>query len=111
MPCASDIHVRDEYDLNRFGITGYILHTPGHSPGSMSIIIEDEVAIVGDAMFGVVKGAVLPPFGEDLKLMVKSWKTLLDTGCTTYLPGHGTERTQDILKRQYNKYKKSYNLE
>jgi glyoxylase-like metal-dependent hydrolase (beta-lactamase superfamily II) len=47
-----------------------------------------EIAIVGDAMFGVFRGSVLPPFGDDIGQMIQSWGSLLDTGCSVFLPAH-----------------------
>jgi len=69
------------------------------------VIIDDEIAIVGDAMFGVFRGSVLPPFALDLGLMTESWKRLLDTGCSIFLPAHGTKRGREVLQRQYDKYR------
>jgi hydroxyacylglutathione hydrolase len=101
-----DITVQDKYDLKKFGLDAYIIHTPGHSIGSVSIIIDNEIAVVGDTMFGVFKGSVFPPWALDSPLMINSWKKLLDTGCTIFLPGHGTGNSRKLLLDQYNKYKK-----
>ncbi len=109
-PTDYDFSVDGEFGLEPFGFPGYILHTPGHTPGSISVIIDDEIAIVGDAMFGVFAGSVFPPFADDVGMMVESWKKLLDTGCGIYLPAHGSERRKDILKRQYDKYRRLYEL-
>jgi len=109
-PVGCDVSVDREFTLEPLGFPGYVLHTPGHTPGSISAIIDDEIAIVGDAMFGVFAGSVFPPFADDVRLMVESWKKLLDTGCGIYLPGHGSERSKDLLKRQYEKYKELYDL-
>lgn len=86
----------------------YLIHTPGHSRGSMSLIVDDEVALVGDAMFGVFGWSVFPPFAFDIPTMISSWNKLLKTGCNIYLPGHGTENSQELLEKQYNKYKTKY---
>jgi hydroxyacylglutathione hydrolase len=109
-PVDSDVLVEEKFALDPLGFPGYVLHTPGHSPGSISAIIDNEIAIVGDAMFGVFAGSVFPPFGIDVGLMVNSWEKLLNTGCGIYLPGHGWERNRDILQRQYDKYKRIYDL-
>ncbi|PKL66599.1 MAG: Zn-dependent hydrolase [Methanobacteriales archaeon HGW-Methanobacteriales-1] len=102
-PVHLDIAVDEKFDLNKFGFQAYIIPTPGHSPGSISLIIDDELAIVGDAMFGVFKWSVYPPFADDTQLMIQSWGKLLETGCVTYLPGHGTEISVNLLKKQYAK--------
>lgn len=91
-PAEPDILVDDTYDLTEMGINGRLIHTPGHTPGSMSVILDNEVALVGDTMFGAFSGKILPPFAVDEKELVNSWKKLLDTGCFTFLPSHGTER-------------------
>lgn len=99
-----DIMVEDNFNLVDFGFEAYILHTPGHSIGSLSIIIDDEIAIVGDAMFGVFKNSVFPPYAEDLVTMIKSWKKLLNTGCSLFIPAHGTENSKELLQKEYEKY-------
>ena len=109
-PARSDVLVEERYDLRNLGFNCYLLHTPGHSPGSMSVIIEDEIAIVGDAMFGVFRGSVFPPFADDPGVMVESWAKLLDTNCSIYLPAHGAGRSREVLQRQYDKYKRVYHL-
>ncbi len=107
-PVDGDLTVADRYDLKSLGFQGHLLATPGHSPGSLSVILENEIAIVGDALFGVFRGSVIPPFAADEKGMVASWEKLLKTGCSLYLPAHGTERGREVLERQYEKYKRKY---
>lgn len=109
-PADYDITVEDKYELSGLGFNTYIIHTPGHSIGSMSIIIDNEIAIVGDAMFGVLKSSVFPPYAEQPEVMVRSWKRLLDTGCTLFIPAHGTANSKELLEKQYKKYKDIYGL-
>ncbi len=100
-----DILIDEKYDLIDWGFNAYIIHTPGHSKGSMSIIIDNENAIVGDAMFGVFGNSIYPPFADDPETMVKSWNKLIDTTCDLFLPGHGKEISRKLLENQYEKYK------
>lgn len=102
-PAVVDIEVEDKYDLSSFGFNAYIIHTPGHTYGSMSIIVDNEIALVGDAMSGLFN-SICPPFALDTKLMAESWKRLLDTGCSVYLPSHGTEDSREFVSKQYEKY-------
>ncbi len=106
-PAEFDIKIGQKYDLNPWGFNAFILPTPGHSTGSMSVIIDNELAIVGDALFGVFNWSVYPPFADDTQLMIKSWGKLLETGCVTYLPGHGTEISVNLLKKQYAKHNRT----
>ncbi|MEN6292255.1 MAG: MBL fold metallo-hydrolase [Methanobacterium sp.] len=100
-----DIIVGEKYDLIDFGFNAYIIHTSGHSKGSMSIIIDNEIAIVGDAMFGIFGNSIYPPFADDPDTMVKSWNKLINTNCDLFLPGHGKEISRKLLESQYEKYK------
>jgi hydroxyacylglutathione hydrolase len=102
-PCQYDYLVDSEFDLKKFGFNAFILHTPGHSPGSMSVIIDNEIALVGDAMFGIFMGSVFPPFAYDVKLMVKSWGRLLETNCLVFLPSHGTANSRELVQKDFNK--------
>lgn len=43
-----DIVVTGDVDLSEYGIAGKIIHTPGHSPSSLSIILDNGEALVGD---------------------------------------------------------------
>jgi glyoxylase-like metal-dependent hydrolase (beta-lactamase superfamily II) len=43
-----DIAVDDEFDLHEFGVSGKVVHTPGHSPSSVSIVLDTGEALVGD---------------------------------------------------------------
>jgi hydroxyacylglutathione hydrolase len=102
-PCKSDLLIDSDYNLNELGFKAYLLHTPGHTIGSMSLIIDDEIAIVGDAMFGIFKWSVFPPYAEDKDLMIKSWGKLLETKCSEFLPSHGTANSRLLVQRDYNK--------
>jgi glyoxylase-like metal-dependent hydrolase (beta-lactamase superfamily II) len=107
-PAHADILVDDRYDLTNWGFDAYLLHTPGHSPGSISVVVGNEIAIAGDAVYGVLPGSVLPPLAADAKAMVLSWKRLLDTGCALFLAGHGRGRSRDLLRRQYERHRKRF---
>ena len=103
-PAVADITFDEQFDLNPFGLDAYLLHTPGHSVGSASVIVHHEIAIVGDAMFGVFRNAAFPPFADLPLVLIESWKKLLDTGCTLFLPAHGGAVTRELLQREYEKY-------
>ena len=50
-PVQPDIIIEEEFDLHPYGIPGRIVPTPGHTPGSISILLNNREAIVGD-LFG-----------------------------------------------------------
>ncbi len=68
-----------------------VLHTPGHSPGSICLFDKDSAsAIVGDTVFcdGAVGRWDLP--GGDLAQLISSLKTLQKLGIRNMYPGHGS---------------------
>ena len=102
-PCTADHIFADTFDLNCFGINGFVLHTPGHSPGGATTVIDDVVAVAGDSIIGTITGSPFPPFADDVDELMRSWKKLLDTGCHTYLPGHGRPVSREELSLEYDK--------
>lgn len=98
-PCPVDIATEDRYALPDWpGIT--TLHTPGHTAGSQCIIVDDEYALAGDTIFALFPGVIYPPFANLPELLPQSWERLLQTGCHTFLPGHGRPRTRDMLAKR-----------
>ncbi len=106
-PCLYDIVVDDFLDMKQFGINAGLMHTPGHTAGSMSLIVDDEIALVGDTMFGVFPDSVFPPYALNPYEMVKSWGKLLETSCTLFLPGHGSGNSRELVERDYKKRNRS----
>jgi hydroxyacylglutathione hydrolase len=105
-PCRPDILVDEVLPLDGFGFNARIIHTPGHSPGSQCVIVDDEIALVGDAMFGIFPGSVFPPFAADAGQLVASWGSLLATTCRLFLPAHGTANSRALLQKDFDKRKR-----
>jgi ribonuclease/clavin/mitogillin len=69
--------------LEGIGIPGEILHTPGHSDDSVSLLLDDGAVFTGD---------LTPPqrIGpEDPAVVRASWRLLREHGATRVYPGHG----------------------
>jgi hydroxyacylglutathione hydrolase len=99
--CLADFEVLDNFSLSEFGFNAYIVHTPGHSSGMMSIIIDDEIAIVGDAMVSHLPWTIYPSFAENKQQLILSWGRLLESNCRLYLPSHGNGIEREKLQRYY----------
>lgn len=106
-PFTPDILVKDERFVDRkYNLRA--ISTPGHSAGSVSLVINDEISIVGDVLLGKYDFTIFPPFADDKKELVKSWKKLLDTGCRFFLPGHSKPVSRDVLEKEYERYKNAW---
>ena len=103
-PFIADILFNDQLDLNSFGLNIRLIHTTGHSPGSISVIVDNEIALVGDAMFGIFRNSIFPPFADDISGMIKSWGVLLKTECKVFLPGHGNEISRALVQNEFDKF-------
>ncbi len=104
-PCEPDYTMDNNYELSNEGFNAYLMHTPGHTMGSLSLIIDNEIALVGDAMFGIFLWSILPPFASDKDQMINSWKKLLDANWKIFIPSHGTENKRSLVEKDYNKRK------
>jgi hydroxyacylglutathione hydrolase len=104
-PCQSNILIDKGMNLNPLGFNATLLHTPGHTPGSMSLIVDDEIALVGDTMFGVFGGGVFPPYADNVAQLINSWGLLLETGSQIFLPSHGRAKYRFQLLKDYQKRK------
>lgn len=49
-PIQADIILADGQRMSAYGLDAVVMHTPGHTPGSSSLIVADEVAFVGDLL-------------------------------------------------------------
>lgn len=102
-PFQPDIFMADEYIPVTGSLNLKIIETKGHSADSASVIADNEIAIVGDAMFGVFKRSIFPPFCDNINGLIKSWEKILETQCRVFLPGHGKEISRDRLQKEYLK--------
>ncbi|MBN1413676.1 MAG: MBL fold metallo-hydrolase [Bacteroidales bacterium] len=96
-PASASVLVTEKLDLSIYGFLGYIMHTPGHSSGSQCVIIDDEVAFVGDTMYGVLPNNVKPPFYNNAEQLKKSIKRLSQTGCKVFYPSHGRPLKKSLV--------------
>ncbi|WP_306326986.1 MBL fold metallo-hydrolase [Streptomyces venezuelae] len=97
-PTRVDREVEDGEELG-FGDGATVVHTPGHTPGSMAVHLPrhgvlftgDTVASVGDVTFGV--------FHVDRALAMESMRALAKLSPSILCCGHGTPVTQDTPAR------------
>ena len=106
-----DILVQESIDLIKYGLDIKVVATPGHSQGSISVIIDNEIALVGDTLFGIYINSVFPSYAEDPIEMIMSWGKLLDTSCRIFLPGHGRAIKRELLQKEFERYTKRYNIQ
>lgn len=91
----ADIIIESEQVLDFAGISLQVLHTPGHTPGGISLYLEiDSVVFSGDTLFADSIGRTDFP-GGDFDTLIKGIKQKLLTlpGKTKVYTGHGPATT------------------
>ena len=68
--------------LKRIGIDGEILHTPGHSDDSVTLVLDIGCAFTGDLTLEAMATE------QDASVVARSWQLLRDRNVTTIYPGH-----------------------
>ncbi len=104
VPAANvDIVLGDEgLSLAEYGVPGRVIHTPGHSSGSVSVLLETGDVFVGDLAMNIPPFCFspgLPIFAEDMQRVKRSWKLLLDEGAETVYPAHGKPFPADTIRK------------
>ncbi len=88
-PVKPAVTFSETLDLEKpFGIKGKIIHTPGHTAGSSTLLI-DHLAFAGDTVFNIWKGTVYPIFADNEALLKESWRKLLEEDFQYIYPAHG----------------------
>ncbi len=96
-----DVIVSEGDELDVGNLAFKILHTPGHSPGAISIYGED-ILITGDTLFAGSVGRT-DLYGGDIGELKNTFKRLMTLpDKTKVLPGHGQETT--IGKERVNNF-------
>ncbi len=101
-PVVADIVLGDDgFSLDEYGIPGKVVYTPGHTLGSVSVLLESGEAFVGDlamsARFMRLKPGP-PIFAEDLDMVMQSWRVLLESGARTIYPAHGKPFSANVFR-------------
>jgi len=98
-----DIVLEDTtFSLNDFGISGRIVYTPGHTAGSVSILLDSGEVIVGDMAMNSLPMRLspgLPIFAENLPQLIESWRKLLEEDIKSIYPSHGGPFSPDIMRK------------
>jgi len=91
----ADIFIAEADNIDKAGIRLEVLHTPGHTPGGISLYSKDDrLVFVGDTLFAGSVGRTDFP-GASFTQLKKSIKEKLLTlpDETLCLPGHGPQTT------------------
>lgn len=104
-PIEPEIIVDREMDLKDFGVNGTVIPTPGHTAGSISILLDSGDALVGDLIVGGLINHQRPShslFTEDKEQVTKSVMMLLERGAKVFYGSHGGPFTADEVRKSFS---------
>jgi glyoxylase-like metal-dependent hydrolase (beta-lactamase superfamily II) len=98
-----DICPEDGDSLDRFGMAARVIHTPGHTAGSITLLLEDGTAFVGDAILNLAHVA-FPLWWEDPAAASKSACRIRSLQPRLCYSGHGRPFSGDELSQFVSGY-------
>ncbi|MFP7224495.1 MBL fold metallo-hydrolase [Priestia filamentosa] len=106
---SPDMLIDTTLSLKPFGVNGKVVHTPGHTDGSLSVILKNKEMIIGDLLMGGHIGGFFLPhkprhhyFAHNMDTAQKSIQRLLHEKPSKIYVGHGGPLTfRDIQKREF----------
>jgi len=104
-PVKPDILIDEDMDLSKFGVDGKVIHTPGHTAGSVSVILPNGEFIVGDL---VMRGMLrfwqpnYPLFADNMFQLKESIKLILRKKPTKIYCTHGGPFEPEAVLRRFS---------
>jgi len=92
----------DSCPLEVYGVDGAVISTPGHSSGSMSLILRTGEAFVGDLAVNGPPQRLRPnksAFAEEPGRIPQSWRLVLQAGAKVVYPAHGRPFEASALEK------------
>ena len=87
----ADLELEGDCKLEDFGFPGRIIHTPGHSPSSLSIILDNGEALVGDILREEDEDVIgIGMFYEDEEVLLESLEKIASYDPKVIYLSHGT---------------------
>jgi glyoxylase-like metal-dependent hydrolase (beta-lactamase superfamily II) len=85
-----DVVFTDEFDLRDYAVAGKVIHSPGHTQGSLTVVLENGEMLLGD-LVREAKGQIhLGMFYEDRGTLLRSLETLAAYRPRRVYMSHGT---------------------
>jgi glyoxylase-like metal-dependent hydrolase (beta-lactamase superfamily II) len=103
-----DVIIERNRSLADYGVNGRVLLTPGHTPGSISVLLNNGEAIIGDVLMGGwIGGNVFGTrpnyhyFIDDRSALHASLKNILAQSPTRLYVGHGGPLDPAVVQRRF----------
>ena len=88
-PTQADVLLAEGQPVSAYGLDAVVMHTPGHTPGSSSLILATEVAFVGDLLSTVGRLHAQNLYASDWSQLAASVSRLKRQSLSRIYAGHG----------------------
>jgi hydroxyacylglutathione hydrolase len=105
-PITPDLILNGTETLEAYGVNAKLLETPGHTDGSVSVLLDNGDAIIGDVLRGDFVLGNRPNwhfFYDDLNVVRSSIKKLLSLKLERLFVGHGKPFSFGSLEQRFSK--------
>lgn len=101
-PAQADVLLEDGSRLDRLGVAASVLHTPGHTYGSSTLLLDSGEAFVGDLISATGSPHIQRYYAQDWEALHQSVRRLRECRPNCLYCGHGrapvsSSELQDIL--------------
>jgi glyoxylase-like metal-dependent hydrolase (beta-lactamase superfamily II) len=104
------LSANDSKLLRNIGIEGKILCTPGHTADSISVLLADGNAFVGDLatnFLNLLGVGYRPPYYENIHEVIQGWQELIELDAKMIYPAHGRAFPIGELDSRVKKFDKA----
>lgn len=95
----------DDIVLRNIGINGKIITTPGHSMDSISVVLDNGTAFIGDLamnIMGLISKPPLPIEAENYEQVKDSLRKIIQLGVNELYPSHGDKIEKSMVEKALN---------
>lgn len=92
-----DVLLQGDQRLDEYGLAACVIHTPGHTKGSIAVLTDDGQLFAGDTVANRTKPA-LTPLVENKQELQNSLEILKQTRAKVVYPGHGNPISGETLQ-------------
>jgi hydroxyacylglutathione hydrolase len=103
-PVEPDILIEGETSLGKYGVDGKVIPTPGHTPGSVSVLLPGGDVIIGDLVMRGILGGRSPDYpmvANDVGQLKESLRLIMRGSPTRIFSGHGGPFNPEAVRRRF----------
>lgn len=98
-----DVIIEEGLDLEEYGVKGYVIPTPGHTQGSISVALDSREIIIGDLMMAFFqrKKPGYPVWAQDIVKVKNSIQEVMKMSPKIIYAGHGGPFTPETVMKKF----------